>query len=484
MKRRGGFLMLAGLMLLQPAAARAQIRYTIQPLVKVGDRVGTAQIPPDSTGDFVVLRLDDSGRLDFFATLDQPTRSALIEAAAGQLTPLYREGDPLGNVPSPTFAGVPAAFNSSGQLLLTVQDSSAAHKALVQYSAGQLSVIAREGGDAPGGQWQSLAVATTAPMNEQGEVVFDAQVSKADGSGYHSGVFRWDAGTRQVSPVAQTGMKASGNFAWDSLNALAVNDRGEIAVHAIANQLSVDGVFLFDPSGSARPVALRGQSLPDGSTLASVEELVLDNGGGIAFHATSESHSGDSLDGVYRWGNGALTATGIVTGASAPGGGTFEEVGRLWINPQDGSLLVAAGLTDNPSGTTGLYRSAAGQLTAALVPGQTTPDGAINASPESLSTWEASPFNAAGQVACITDLADGGHAAYLLGPDGKRTLLLKSGMTTSLGTIYSLGSADVTENQQFARFPVGLNNRGQVAVPAEINTGLTLTDAILLLTPQ
>jgi hypothetical protein len=182
--------------------------------------------------------------------------------------------------------------------------------------------------------------------------------------------------------------------------------------------------------------------------------------------------------------NDALTATGIVTGASAPGGGAFDEVGRLWINPKDGSLLVAAGLADNPSGNTGLYRFAAGRLSAALAPGQTTPDGATNAGLETLSSWELSPFNAAGQVACITDLADGGHAAYILGPDGKLTLLLKSGMTTSLGTIYSLGSADVTEHQQFARFPVGLNNRGQAAVPAEINTGLTLTDAILLLTPQ
>jgi hypothetical protein len=483
MKRRGWFLVLAGLVL-PPPAARAQIGYTIQPLVKVGDRVGASRISPDTSGDFVVLRLDDSGRLDFFTTLDQPTRSALIEDDAGQLTPLYREGDPLGNLQSLTFAGVPAAFNSNGQLLLILQDSTAAHKALVQYSAGQLSVIAREGGDAPGGQWVSLDVATTAPMNQQGDVVFDAQVSRVDGSGYYAGVFRWDAGTRQVSLVARTGMKTSGNFEWDSLNVVAINDRGEIAVHALANQLSVGGVFLFDPGGSVRPVALRGQPLPDGSTIDSAEDLVLENSGVIAFQATGVSHSGDSHDGVYRWENGAVTATGIVTGASAPGGGTFDEIGRLWINPKDSSLLVAAGLADNPSGNTGLYRSAAGQLSAALVPGQTTPDGATNAGLEALRAWELSPFNAAGQVACITDLADGGHAAYMLDPDGKLKLLLKSGMTTGLGTIYSLGSADVSENQQFARFPVGLNNRGQVAVPAEINTGSMLTNAILRLTPQ
>jgi hypothetical protein len=478
MERWAGALMLAGCVLALPSA-QAEAAYTVQALVKAGDSIGASAIPPNRSGGFVVLQLNDSGRLLFFTMLAQSSKRGLVAEKAGRFTSLYREGDPLAGLQGLTF--VRTTVNESGQLLLTLQNQDL-NKSLVLYSAGSFSLIAREGGEAPGGQWRSLHLPETVALDPQGNVVFDAQVSRPNASGQYGGLFRWDAGTGQANLIAQTGA-TSGSFQWDSLKARATNGPGQIAVAAYANEFSVQGLFLFEPGGGARPVALRGQQLPDGGTISDFgETLALDESGRIAFEAVSESSRGEYRDGVYLWTNGRVSATGIVTGADAPGGGKFGEIGRFWINPRDGSLLVAADVEGNRSGWSGLYRSVAGRLTAVMAPGQTTPDGAKNSGPLSHRTWQLSPFNAAGQVAFRTTLQDGRNATYLFSPDGTQKRILASDMITPLGAVYRLGTDDLW--RQYSRFPIGLNNRGQIALQATVNTGHGMTDAIFLLTPK
>ena len=109
------------------------------------------------------------------------------------------------------------------------------------------------------------------------------------------------------------------------------------------------------------------------------------------------------------------------------------------------------------------------------------PVGATNAGPAD-GDWQLSRFNDAGQVAFVTQLTDGSTAAYMMGADGKLMLLLKEGMTTSLGTVTQVGSPSVSAH--LARFPTGLNNHGQVALRAQLSAGDAESDALFVLTPR
>ena len=71
-----------------------------------------------------------------------------------------------------------------------------------------------------------------------------------------------------------------------------------------------------------------------------------------------------------------------------------------------------------------------------------------------------------------------GSGAYLVGADGKLSLIARTGMTTPLGTLTrvcpELTSSDCTGG-------LGINRQGQVALTAQIDNG---PDVILLLTPK
>ena len=71
-----------------------------------------------------------------------------------------------------------------------------------------------------------------------------------------------------------------------------------------------------------------------------------------------------------------------------------------------------------------------------------------------------------------------GSGAYLVGADGKLSLIARTGMTTPLGTLTRISpfltSSDGTGG-------IGINRQGQVALTAQIDNG---PDVILLLTPK
>jgi hypothetical protein len=465
-------------MLLAPRAGHAQARYTVQPLVKAGDAVGAFPI----LGSFNLLGLDDAGQVAFYANEVNASggfTGALIEAGAGQLANVFREFDPLGDLTFPGFDRPAADFNSSGQAVFTL-NGRGEKNAFVQYSAGKLALIAEAGGAAPGGKWDLSDVVRYQPlrMNQKGDLLFEAAVAAAGGS--QSGVFRWDAGTQQVSRVDVKGMRTASNLALDQAapGGEAISNVGDITLRPTGHDAgwhAVGGLFLLDRAGGVQPVILDGQPLPDGSQSAGVTDSTLNDAGVVAFLAFRSS---DFAQGVYRWEKGTAVSTGIVEGAPAPGGGTISQIEGVWVSPADGSLLVAA-LLDGASGPAGLFRFAAGQLTAAAVPGQTMPDDARNVGPPD-GNWQLSPFNAAGQVAFLTSLADGSTGAYVMGVDGRLSLLLKAPSSTTPGTVTQLGSLG---DPQLVRFPIGLNNHGQVALPARFGSGNAATDAILLLTP-
>src|SRR5258707_521739 len=138
MRRTGCLLALMGsLTLLAPVGARAADLYKIQPIFRLGEKVGDFTIRGDE-GDFEIGTLNDDGQLVF-----------VTENAAG------------------------------GEMLL-------------QYADGKLNPIVAKGMEGPVGKWpEDVGILFPVSMNEHGDLAFAIQ-SHNQGSGQYLGTFRWD----------------------------------------------------------------------------------------------------------------------------------------------------------------------------------------------------------------------------------------------------------------------------------------------------
>src|SRR5262249_22215047 len=110
---------LFGLALLPLIPARAQEGYTIQAIVKRGDRVGSVRLAPD-TG-LSIGGLNDSGQLLFSAD-NTAGGVALIQYADGQLAPIVAAGmdGPLGKWPRDVSLWAPVSTNQQGNAVISV----------------------------------------------------------------------------------------------------------------------------------------------------------------------------------------------------------------------------------------------------------------------------------------------------------------------------------------------------------------------------
>jgi hypothetical protein len=408
------------LALLAPAAARAETTYKIQPIAKLGDKAGDVTLR--SSGALEVGTLNDRGQLTFVAG----------NAAGGSV--------------------------------------------LVQYADGKLTPIVVAGQPAPSGQWSATGPITTidAParrnagaMNQLGQTVFATDV--VSDSTTTTGTFLWDLQAQKVTAVALKGMPATGSLTFEQggFFGSVINNFGDIAFPAVvknaAGQPAV-GVFFRSHDGKLSAVALPDQVLPDGRKIVNAGVPDLNDSGSVAFLVQGAGESGLS---AYLWQAGTITPVAVV-GGDAPGGGKFAAITGVWLNNPSSSVLLTARLQSNSPG--GFYRLDGGKLTPVLLPGQEMPDGG-----KLVGITSVSASNDDGQNAFLAVL-ENATAAYLLDANGKVTPILKSGTTTDLGTVTSVGPAGT----QPASFGIGLNNRGQVALPLKI---AGMPAMVALLTP-
>jgi hypothetical protein len=416
--------LMAGLALLAPGGVRATNdgHYAMQRIAGVGDRVGDLQIPPTYT--FFLGSLNDAGQL-------------LIDAGA---------------------------FDSSQPDFL------------IRYADGPSIPIMAPGIEGPMGLWPKDVTADgISSMNQRGDLVFAAARRY---NGNPLGTFLWNSQTGKATAVALKGMPAVQNLTFTEPAGFSpvINNRNEIAFPAAVKNPagpSGAGLFFLARDGQLLPVALPGQQLPDGGkinlNLFSLPSL--NDGGQVAFLARRPA---DKQDSAYVWELGTISPV-VTVGTAAPGGGKITAVSSVLLNNQNRSVLVAAGI--GGSARHGLYRAAADQVTPVAVPGQEMPGGGRfstlqNAFPfsEGFRCLGVSAANGVGQHVLLATLEDGTTAAYLMDPDGKLSLILKSGTTTELGRITTVGGPS----------PASLNGKGQVALDVRIDGG---PETIALLTP-
>jgi hypothetical protein len=426
-----------GLSLCASGVARAQTSYKIQPILALGDRVGNLTVDPK--GDFVAGGLSDNGQIVFTVSLDN---SGLGEY-------------------------------------------------LFQYADGQFIPIVSPGGSAPGSaMWAKHGgIRNPVSMNALGNIAFAADVNQAR----NPGTFFWDAKRGTLSPVALKGMPAVNNLTFATGGTGCgpeINNSDEIAFSAgvmnSANQAK-PGVFLLDRDRRLQAVALPDQALPDGGQVDFACASSLNDAGVVAFQTRRQ---GESVARAYLWDRGNISPA-VPSGATVLDRGGLNDIWRTFVNSTNGNILAAA-RTELQTGTTGLYLITDGKLKPVAMPGQEMPGGglleelqgdgpvAVGNTAIDFNAGGVSDANDRGQHAFLTVLQDGSEAAYLMDADGKVSLILKTGMSTELGVVKSVGETRETGIGGTVSHGIGLNNKGQVAFTA------TLGDhppTLVLLTP-
>lgn len=407
-------------MLLAHGAARAQT-YTLQPIAKLGDKVGSLTIKVDD-GDFEVGALNDAGQIAFVTEND----------AGGEM--------------------------------------------LVQFADGKLTPIISAGAAYPGGTFpDGVGPASPISMNQAGNIVFAALVGTTP-----VGTFEWDFQAKQLKAIALQGMPAVNNLTFESpgdFGGGVINDSNEIAFAAGVKNAAgtvVNGIFFLGKDNKLVPVVLPDQDL-FGGKVNRTRFPAINNAGQVAFHARREG--GDTTDSAYLWENGNITQL-VVQGQDAPDGHKIVRPYGIWLNKKNKNALVGARLDDITNGPWALYLVADGKLVPVAVPGQDMPGGGKF---KSMNTtfgpiYFVSQMNDAGQAAFVGILDDNSTGLYLMNSDGKLSKVMKSGETTSLGKIDNIGEAggDPTPSSG-----VALNNKGQIVVTVLPENG---DDVLVLLT--
>jgi hypothetical protein len=372
--------LLAGLPLLVTSTARGAAPYTIQSIVKLGDKVGT---PPIKTG-----------------------------------TGLW-----VGSV------------NDSGQIAF-VSGNSAGGSVLFRYADTQFTAVAAAGQDAPIGKWPTLAqLWSPVSMNQAGNIVFSLQDQSA---GMPVGTFVWDAKTKQVSPVAIKGMPATGNMTFlDGGGPLpGINNQNEVAFVADVKNSAGEaqsGVFFLGRDAPLQAVAVPDQVLPDAIFCRNASHPSVNNDGLVAYLALRK---GDRYSSAYVWENGQSSPVAIV-GAPAPGGGgVIAAVWGAWVNGKNHNVLVEASVK-SPTAAHSLFLFTGGSLKTVVLAGKPLPDGVDLKSVDG----GVSAGNDAGQHVFLVTRSDSATAAYLIDEYGTVSLLLKSTTSTDAGAIARVGEA-------------------------------------------
>jgi hypothetical protein len=408
--------LIIGLMLLIHEAARAQTGLEIQRIVQLGDRVGAFTITRD--GYFEVGALNDNTHLTV-VTANAAGGDLLLRYADGQLTPL--------------IAGGMESFSSL--------------------------------------KWpQDVFVLSPVDVNREGNIVVAAGGTNAP-QRTSTATLLWDAATKKFIPVATQGMpdvfdltfERGGNWL------TTINNQNEVAFVAAIAGRELSGDLLRTRDNRLVPIALPDQRLPDGSVVLDACNPSLNDAGGIAF-VVRRKGDGEQAFSAYRWENGNITPV-VLAGVRLADGRRFGSVLGIWTNNRNRSLLLASHY-NGVSGPIGLDQFVNGQLTSIVRPGQVMPEGGRL---KTVQDFGVSFANDLGQHAFLAALEDGSTAAYLLNEDNTLSLLLKSGMTTSLGLVTNVGQGAGTSSG------IAHNGRGQVALTVRFGTG---PDTVVLLSPR
>jgi len=192
--------------------------------------------------------------------------AAVQAAGVYTIQRIVRLGDKVGTPPITTSVGLwVGALNDRGQIAF-ISGSSGGGPALFQYDNGQFTPLVVAGQYGPLGKWSSLLeLWSPVSMNQAGNVVFSVWDHQL---GTPIGNFVWDAKAHQITAVAPKGTPIGGNLTLVESGGPSpvTNDQNEIALVADVKNSAGEaqtGVFFLGRDGRLQPVVLPDGSLPD-----------------------------------------------------------------------------------------------------------------------------------------------------------------------------------------------------------------------------
>jgi hypothetical protein len=171
--------------------------------------------------------------------------------------------------------------------------------------------------------------------------------------------------------IVRTGQRAPGGAGFTQLADPALNDQGEIAFGAESSaQEAAQALYLWRDGRLATLVAA-GQRAPSADgVFATLSDVVLNNRGTVLFLGRTTDRA--ARLGIYAARRGTVTPV-VITGQAAPAGGPYTDFANPTINDED--VIAFVGRT--ATGSEGIYTTAEGTTTPAVMSGWAAPTGGV-----------------------------------------------------------------------------------------------------------
>ena len=252
-------------------------------------------------------------------------------------------GDPLGAVLKNRYDS--PAINGLGDVAFVGYPAAAPRRLYLYPAAGTPSVVAQQGGAAPGGS--AFKKFRAVSIDDAGDVAFQATLSAGEG------VFSGPPGS--LAKAAMTGDASPAGGAFKAFPSVSrVNTVGEVAFSARVDG-GPSGVFVYAASAAAvATVALVDDATVDGRRLCDILDVGLGASGAVAVRAATKvdcaSVAESDLRGVYVTTPGGLARVALEGDPAPTAGTTFTR----FIGPPDvnaaGKVLFRAGTGGVASG--------------------------------------------------------------------------------------------------------------------------------------
>lgn len=254
----------------------------------------------------------------------------------------------------------------------TIEDESLARRGAYARRGNILRRLGRFGLDSPildvfGGRvpWGSFfdAVALGREGADPLRVVVTAQIGAPDG---RIGLFRWEEGDAEPSPLVMTGDPSPAGGAFSSIGRVRGNEAGDLFLAAQTRLSPGDpaapGLFLFDRNGGRTRIlrfGTEGDPAPGGGRFGLLADLDVDGAGGVVFCAGITGGPGGS--GLFRAAPPLYQPEALLRqGDGTPLGGTFDSFTTAVVRAdEDGSVGLLVPLSDDVGGS-GLFTLPAG----------------------------------------------------------------------------------------------------------------------------
>ena len=415
------------------------------------------------------------------ATVNVATRVARVAAVEGQALPFAAGGRMT------SMSAIPVYVSASGAVLLSptvVGGNNPGRWILLSKPDGSFAKIAAPGDlDSANRVLGSLALTSLlgqTAITPAGHVLFSATVNGGSRS-YFIGIE--GSAPVKVAAIQDNTLNGGTILSLGTGSTPVINNADRVLFGATITG-GASGLYLSSAGVPHQKIAQTGDAAPGGGTFAGFKQAVLNNGGDVAFAATTNGGSGSGIF-LYEQGVG-LTALAL-NGGAAPGGGNYlinTVLANLRpdviINDQRDAMFMSDLIFT--SATTGYFarRAADGFVTSVVRGGDPVPGtpATFNAFSHTLNSSPGELFQLSdtGDLSFLGSFQSGGtrvSGTWHVAPDsGIEEVVVRSEVSPAFG-----GGVPVLQSQQ----PAWMSG-GRLALRVNVGNG-SFADSIMLFTP-